>query len=765
MAQLPIRKRLIVTGVVQGVGFRPFVYRLARQHRLAGWVCNTSTCVEIEVEGPAAGLDAFVSQLSSDAPALARVDSVATQETVAQGQEGFAILTSRHCLDTEAAIPADVSTCEQCFAEVLDPGDRRFGYPFTNCTNCGPRFTIIRRVPYDRSFTTMAGFKMCPACRAEYENPEDRRFHAEPTACPACGPRVWLETGGREGERGGREAIQEAGRLLGAGLIVAVKGLGGFHLAADARNVEAVETLRRRKGRVAKPFAVMVRDLAEAQRLCHLGAPERQALLSRERPVVLARKRDDNPLAPGIAPGNAYLGLLLPYTPLHLLLLEHAPPALVMTSGNRSEEPLAFENEEARRRLAALADAFLLHDRDIQVPCDDSVLRPLGPSLTVPIRRARGFVPLSVPLPLDSPAILGVGAEQKNTFCLAANGAAILSQHIGDLDTAETYDFYQLAVSHFQELCRKNPVVVAHDLHPHYLSTRYAQALSGVRLMGVQHHHAHVAACLAENGRTGPCLGLALDGTGYGPDETVWGGEVLVADLAGFTRAGYFARVRLPGGEAAIRDPRRMAAAYLHETHGTNFPEALARLDLDFSPLERGILARQLAGGIGSPLTSSAGRLFDAVAGALNICRRRTYEGQPAVELEMAADEAEDGFYAAPLRTETNLLVLNTVAIFRRVVEDYWQGGEVPRIAARFLNSLVRLLAAACKTVREQTGLETVALSGGVFQNGLLLTRLKDLLERQGFEVLVHTLTPPNDGSISLGQVAAAAARLEGEKG
>jgi hydrogenase maturation protein HypF len=760
-----IRKRLLVTGVVQGVGFRPFVYRLATQLHLAGWVCNTSTCVEIEVEGPPASLDAFVRQLHSDVPALARVESVVTQEAEAQGQAGFTILTSRHGPDTEAVIPADVSTCEQCFAEVLDPGDRRFGYPFTNCTNCGPRFTIIRRVPYDRPFTTMAGFEMCRECRAEYEDPTDRRFHAEPTACPVCGPRVWLEKNAPDGGRWDRNAIQEAGRLLGAGLIVAVKGLGGFHLAVDARHDGAVQRLRRRKGRVAKPFAVMVRDLAEAERLCHLGDPERHLLLSRERPVVLARKRAGNPLSPWIAPGNAYLGLLLPYTPLHLLLLEHAPPALVMTSGNLSEEPLAFRNDEARLRLASLADAFLLHDRDIQVPCDDSVLRPLGPSLTVPIRRARGFVPLAMALPLDSPAILGVGAEQKNTFCLAENGAAVLSQHIGDLDTVETYDFYQLAVSHFKELCRKDPVAVAHDLHPHYLSTRYAQGLTGVRLMGVQHHHAHIAACLAENGRTGPCIGLALDGTGYGPDQTVWGGEVLVADLAGFTRRGHFARVRLPGGEAAVRDPRRLAAAYLHEAYGQHFADAVRRLDLDFSPLEMGIVERQLAGGINSPLTSSAGRLFDAVAAALNICRSRTYEGQPAVELEMATDEAEDGFYPAPLKIEPDVLVLDTVAIFRRVVEDYWQGVEAPRIAARFLNSLVRLLAAACKTVREQTGLETVALSGGVFQNGLLLTRLQDRLEKRGFEVLVHTLAPPNDGSISLGQVAAAAARLEGEKG
>ena len=774
------RKKLLVTGVVQGVGFRPFVYRLAKLHGLAGWVCNTSTCVEIEVEGSPASLNAFIHQLRRDAPNLAQVDSVVAQEAEPAGQEGFAILESRRLAATQAMIPADVSTCDQCFAEVQDPRDRRYLYPFTNCTNCGPRFTIIRQVPYDRSHTTMAGFEMCSRCRAEYEDPEDRRFHAEPTACPVCGPRVWLEEGaagaaGGEGGQGGQGdtrldggALQAAGRLLRAGRIVAVKGMGGFHLAADARNDAAVQTLRRRKGRGAKPFAVMVRDLAEAERLCRLGEDERQLLNSRERPIVLAPRRQGSELSCHVAPGNRYLGLLLPYTPLHFLLLEHSPPALVMTSGNLSEEPLVFRNDEARAKLSSLADAFLMHDRDIQAPCDDSVVRPAGQGMVIPIRRARGFVPNPIPLPpllLESPPILGVGAEQKNTFCLAAHGVAFLSQHIGDLDTVETFDYYQLAVAHFKALCRQNPVLVAHDLHPYYLSTRYALGLAGVRLMGVQHHHAHIAACLAENRRTGPCIGVALDGTGYGPDHTIWGGELLVADLAGFTRAGHLAPVRLPGGEAAVRDPRRMAAAYLYGIYGESFPDAARRLDLNFTPLESGILQRQLAGGVNSPLTTSAGRLFDAVAAALNVCRSRTYEGQPAVELEMVADETEDGFYPAPIGIEQETLVLDTLTVFRRVVEDHWQGTETPRIAARFHNSLVHLLAAACDTVREQTGLATVALSGGVMQNALMLSRLKELLEKRGFEVLTHNLTPPNDGSISLGQVAAAAARLQLEGG
>jgi hydrogenase maturation protein HypF len=758
---LPARKKLQVTGVVQGVGFRPFVYRLAKQHRLAGSVCNTSNCVEIEIEGPPASLESFIHQLRRDAPALARIDGLKAQEAQPVGQEGFAILESRHLDAAEALIPADVSTCEDCFAEVRDPGDRRYRYPFTNCTNCGPRFTIICQVPYDRPHTTMAAFTMCPECRAEYENPEDRRFHAEPTACPVCGPQVWLEDQGRRLERD--EALRAAGELLKNGKIVAVKGLGGFHLAADARSEAAVATLRARKGRVAKPFALMVRDLAEAERLCLLGDPERALLLSRERPIVLARRREDAPLPASIAPGNRYLGLMLPYTPLHFLLFDHAPPALVMTSGNLSEEPLVYRNEEARARLSSMADAFLMHNREIQVPCDDSVVRPLAGEAAIPVRRARGFVPNPIYLSLASEPILGVGAEQKNTFCVAANGVALLSQHLGDLDTVETFDYYRLAIHHFKALCRKDPRVVAHDLHPLYFSTRYARGLEGVELVGVQHHHAHIAACLAENRRPGPCLGLALDGTGYGPDGTVWGGEILVADLKEFSRAGHLAHVRLPGGEAAIRDPRRLAAAYLYEIYGDGFTLAARRLGIDFPPLEERILRRQLAAGINSPLTSSAGRLCDAVAGALDVCRQRTYEGQPAVELEMAAAAAAaaDGCYPAAVRPGPDGLILDSLAIFKGAVEDFWQGTAPAVIAARFHNSLVQLLAAACVRAREEHRLELVALSGGVFQNALLVTGLKKRLEKLGFEVLSHSLAPPNDGCIALGQVAVAAARLE----
>jgi hydrogenase maturation protein HypF len=759
----PCRKKLGVRGVVQGVGFRPFVYRLARRHNLGGWVRNTSSGVEIEVEGPPAALHAFVQQLAREAPALARVERVEATEAFPLGVAGFTILEGQATPATQAVIPADVSTCDDCFAEIADPGNRRHRYPFTNCTNCGPRFTIIRDVPYSREKTTMAGFSMCPECRREYEDPEDRRFHAEPSACPACGPRVWLEEPGRRREEG---ALAAAGQLLWQGKIVAVKGLGGFHLACDARQDAAVATLRARKGRGAKPFALMVRDLAEAERLCELTPRERALLLAPERPIVLARRRPESGVSFKVAPGNRYLGLLLPYTPLHQLLFAHSPPALVMTSGNLSEEPLEFTNDGARRRLSALADAFLLHDRDIRVPCDDSVVRPAGDQV-IPLRRARGFVPRTLPLPLKSPAeILGLGAEQKNTFCLAWEETALLSQHIGDLDTVETFDYYRYAIEHLGALSHKAPGVLAHDLHPDYLSTRYARERSGVRLIGVQHHHAHVAACLAENGRIGKCIGLALDGTGYGPDDTVWGGELLVADLADFTRVGHLSRVRLPGGEAAVRDPRKMAAAYLYAAYGQGFEEVARDLGLIFSPLEERVLRHQLATAFNSPLTSSTGRLFDAVAAALNVCRRRTYEGQPAVELEMIAQASETGFYPAGLQAGPGgALVLDTLTIFREAVADRQAGVDPPIIAARFHNSLIRLLAAAAEPVRERTGLNLVTLSGGVFQNALLLTGLKDRLEKRGFEVLTHTLAPPNDGGISLGQVAVAAARLAREEG
>ncbi len=758
MPEVTARKKLRVSGVVQGVGFRPFVYRLAIKHHLSGHVLNTSSNVELEIEGPPAALDAFLQDLVSETPVLACLREVVAEDAIPLGEKIFSILESLDCGQTAAVIPADVALCPDCAAEINTPQDRRYLYPFTNCTNCGPRFTIIKNLPYDRAQTTMAGFTMCEDCREEYQNPLDRRFHAEPIACPGCGPNLWLEY---EGQRWEDNALTKAGELLWAGNILAVKGLGGFHLACDARQDAAVELLRRRKGRQDKPFAVMVRDLGVAEEICELTEADKNLLASPSNPIVLVRRRTASGLANGLAPGNTYLGLMLPYTPLHLLLLQHSPSVLVMTSGNRSEEPLAFANGEARRTLGDLADAFLLHNRDIQVPCDDSVVRPVPGNGPIRLRRARGYVPEAIALPLTCPEdILGVGAQDKNTFCLAWDRSALLSQHIGDLDAIETLDYYRLAIEHFKELSQRTPKVVAHDLHPAYMSTHYARELADVRLIGVQHHHAHIAACLAENGRLERCLGLAFDGTGYGPDGSIWGGEILVADLPGYRRVGHLAPILLPGGEAAVRHPGKMALSYLYAAYGEAAEFKADQLGLSFSGLEGQILRRQLTTGWNSPSTTSAGRLFDAVAAALNICRKRTYEGQPALELEMAATEQEVGFYPLELLHHKGHLVIDSISLFRLAVDDYVQGTPPKLVAARFHESMVRTCEAACVHLREKLGLNLVALSGGVWQNGRLLARLIDRLTQAGFEILYHQQAPPNDGGISLGQVAVAAAVL-----
>jgi hydrogenase maturation protein HypF len=767
MSEVTARKKLRVSGIVQGVGFRPFIYRLALKHRLGGYVLNTSRDVEMEIEGHPDSLEAFLNDLISETPVLASLREVVAEDALPVGERDFSILESLEAGATAAVIPADVALCRDCAGEINDPQDRRYLYPFTNCTNCGPRFSIIKNVPYDRAQTTMAHFTMCDDCRKEYQDPLDRRFHAEPTACPVCGPHLWLEYQGQRFEAGAWETgvLAKAGELLRAGRILAVKGLGGFHLACDAGCEAAVALLRRRKGRQDKPLAVMVRDLEVAAQIAELTEADKKLLATPASPIVLVRQRPAAGLASGLAPGNKYLGLMLPYTPLHLLLLQHSPPVLVMTSGNRSEEPLAFTNEAARQNLKDLADAFVLHNRDIKVPCDDSVVRALPGNSPMILRRARGYVPIDVPLPLTcQEVILGVGAQDKNTFCIAWEETALLSQHIGDLDTVETLDYYRLAIEHFKELSQRQPDIAAHDLHPAYLSTRYAQELSGVRLMGVQHHHAHIASCLAENGRTEPCLGLAFDGTGYGPDGTIWGGEILLADLAAYRRLGHLAAVRLPGGDSAVRHPGKMALSYLHAAYGSKaFPKA-EELGLEFSELEKQILARQLATGWHSPWTSSAGRLFDAVAATLNICRERTYEGQPALELEMAATDSEQGYYHLELGHDKDHVVVDTISLFRQVVEDYFQGTPVDRVAARFHESLARAGEQVCLDQRERSGLNLVALSGGVWQNVPLFTRCRQRLTQAGFEVLYHRQVPPNDGGIALGQAAVAAAVLSREQ-
>ncbi|MGQ9455569.1 MAG: carbamoyltransferase HypF [Armatimonadota bacterium] len=749
-----IARRIIrVSGVVQGVGFRPFVATIARRFGVSGWVRNTSGSVEIDAEASADVLNAFMHALRKEAPALARIVSVSSIEADPVGYTSFIIRESKTASAVQCVIPADVATCSDCLREIADPSDRRYHYEFTNCTRCGPRFTIVQRVPYDRENTTMSAFQMCASCADEYNNPENRRYHAEPIACPECGPRVWIEVGG---ERIYHGALKEAGRLLYQGKIVAIKGLGGFHLACDASNDEAVSLLRTRKGRVAKPFAVMVRDIQQAELVCELNSTARELLLSYRRPIVLARKKLGGGVSDYVAPANKNLGIILPYTPLHVLLFDYAPPSLVMTSGNLSEEPLVFTNSAARSKLSCLADAFLMHDRDIHVPCDDSVVRA-DSGHAILVRRARGYVPEVVDLPVEVHDTLAVGAEQKNTFCLGWGNQAVMSQHIGDLDTAETLDYFQYAIDHFLSLFSKQPVIVAHDLHPGYLSTAYARELKGVRLVGVQHHHAHVAACLTENGYRGPCIGLALDGTGFGCDGTIWGGEILIADLTGYSRVGCFSPVLMPGGEAAIVDPRRMALSYLQATYPSDYMRLAEELGLDFDSFEQRALSYQLETGFNSVLTSSAGRLFDAMSACLGVCRERTYEGQPAAELEMIVDENECGSYFGELCCENGLLLLNFVPVFKSSIDDFLHGVDRSIVAARFHNSVVDLLVRACGHLRSTTGISTVALSGGVFQNAIILSRLVEALSGSGFEVLTHKLLPPNDACISLGQLVVAA--------
>jgi hydrogenase maturation protein HypF len=722
--------RVRVEGTVQGVGFRPYVYRLARELELGGYVLNDERGVLVEVEGEPGAVARFVERLPAEAPPLARVEQLLAEEVEPRGSTAFAIAASTRNGSADAPVAADSATCDECLAEVLDPADRRFRYPFTNCTNCGPRFTIVRAVPYDRPLTTMAGFEMCERCRAEYEDPLDRRFHAQPNACPECGPSLRL------GPLAGDDALAEACRALDAGAVVAVKGLGGFHLACRSDDEEAVAALRARKHREDRPFALMTLDPA---RLIELSAADHELLRGRERPIVIARRRADAPVAASVAPGSPDLGVMLPYTPLHHLLLDGVAGDLVMTSGNVSDEPIAYEDAEAVERLAGIADLFLLHDRPIETRVDDSVVRVAGGSRLM-VRRSRGFVPDSIPLPLAARRpLLACGAELKSTFCVARGERAWVGHHIGDLKNYETLRSFSDGIAHFEDLFAVAPEVVAHDLHPEYLSSKYALEREGVELVGVQHHHAHLAACLAEHGLRGPAVGAIYDGAGYGTDGTVWGGELLVGGLAEFTRAAHLWPVRLPGGDRAVREPWRMACAWLEEC---GLPPPASRPDAWDA------VASMCRSGFGAPVTTSVGRLFDAVAALCGLRAEVTYEGQAAVELEAVCDASERGAYPMP-----GLDARETIAC---VVRDLAAGVPVRAIATRFHRGLASATAAAI----EATGETLAVLSGGVFQNRVLLELTTEALEARGVRVLVPRLLPPNDGGVSYGQAAVAAARL-----
>jgi hydrogenase maturation protein HypF len=769
------RVRARIEGTVQGVGFRPYVYRLADELGVAGHVLNDSRGVVVEIEAAEETVERFLARLPAEAPPLATVERVTRERLEELGERGFAIRESPAGGEPRAAVTPDSATCGDCLAEIFDPADRRHRYPFTNCTNCGPRFTIVRDVPYDRPSTTMAGFTMCGACRAEYEDPADRRFHAQPNACPVCGPRLRLAYpgGGAFDDPGARDAIEAAAGALRDGAIVAVKGIGGFHLACVARDEDTVAELRGRKHREDKPFALMAPDLATARELVWMSPAEEALLCGRERPIVLARRQPDAAVGPSVAPGAPELGVMLPYSPLHHLLLSDLGDTLVLTSGNVSDEPIAYEDDEARARLAQLADLFLLHDRPIETRTDDSVVRVVeGRPLS--LRRSRGYVPASVPLPIDCGRhLLACGAELKNTFAVAKGGRAWVGHHVGDLKNYETLRSFTTGIAHFGRLFAVEPEVVAHDLHPEYLSTKHAQELDGVRRIGVQHHHAHLAACLAEHGEPGRAVGAIFDGTGYGKDGTVWGGELLLGGLEEFERVGLLLPVRMPGGEAAVRQPWRMACAWLS-----------AAFD-DLPPLPRGLRGQvkpepwrkvgELArAGVASPLTSSVGRLFDAVAALSAVRAEVNYEGQAAVELEAAVDPAESGAYplpvlgadGAPAAAEGGgaLLVLDARPTIRAVVRDVDHGVPVPRISARFHSALAAATSSGCESAARRSGTDAVVLSGGVFQNRTLLTRTAERLRARGLRVLVPELLPPNDGGIAYGQLAVASARLAAER-
>ena len=757
------RKSVRVCGVVQGVGFRPFVYRIAMEAHLAGHIGNDTDGVTIEVEGTDQDITDFLNRLRSEPPPMARIDSICVAEIALTGETGFSIIASQVLGRVSTGIPADAATCADCLRELLDPRDRRHRYPFLNCTNCGPRFTITRSIPYDRPQTSMAVFPMCAACQAEYDDPLNRRFHAQPNACWVCGPRVWLcGADGVEIESG--DPVAGCIDQLMNGRIMAIKGIGGFHLSVDATNEQAVMRLRERKHRYGKPLAVMVRDLEAARALCVLNDQDDKLLLSPPRPIVLARAKEGNGIAPAVAPGIPWLGVFLPYAPLqHLLFADPRVRALVMTSANLSEEPIAIDNDEARTRLADIADEFLMHNREILQRCDDSVAAVVdgAPQL---IRRARGFVPLAIDLPIEAPPLLAVGGHLKSVFTLARGRYAYQSQHLGDLESLSALAFFEESLTHLMRTFEVEPQAVAHDIHPGYMSTEWAKGWAethGLRLISVQHHHAHIAACMAEHALDGPLIGLSLDGTGYGIDGRVWGGEVLLCQLESFERFAHLEYVPMPGGDAAVREPWRMALAALLGA-GKELGEA-SRFS-GASEQEAMVAGRMIERGINSPQTSSLGRLFDAAAAVILNRRTVDYEAQAAIELEgIAVDETgrlDRTEYVPQLFAEGGGCVLKTQSVWHAMVEDLRRGVPKARIAAEFHSGIAEGFIAAAVNARERSGITQVVMSGGCLHNRRLAYLLRSGLEERGFHVFQQRQVSPGDGGLSYGQAAVAAAIL-----
>ncbi len=719
-----------------------------------GWVRNQSDGVEIEVAGPAEPVGDFVSSISSEPPPLARIVNVETTDLPYLHLEGFKIIGSRVLQSRSTLISPDACTCPDCLRELLDPRDRRFRYPFINCTNCGPRYTIIKDIPYDREKTTMAHFKMCPECRREYDDPLDRRFHAQPNACWECGPQVWLEDARGKRIAARDEAIVKTVELLDQGFIVSIKGLGGFHLAAKATGEAAVSRLRSRKIREEKPFAVMFAELGDIRRYAVVSSDEEKLLKSPARPIVLLARRTDgteSEMAQSVAPGNRYLGCFLPYAPVHFLLFENAPyRELVMTSGNQSDEPIVTDNADARSHLKGIADYFLFHDREIYLRCDDSVSRVLG-SVIRPMRRARGYAPQPIFLRDSVPPVLGTGAELKNTICLTRGSEAFVSQHIGDLENLETLRSFEHSIAHLERILEIEPQLIVHDLHPDYLNTQWALRRGDLPSMAVQHHHAHIAAVMAERRLDGAVVGLALDGTGFGTDGTIWGGEILRVDDLGFERLGHLRQVPLPGGAKAIKEPWRTALGYLWSIDPENVERRYADILSAWPEQDIKIILQMLARRLNCPVTSSCGRLFDAAAALCGIRRSVSYEGQAAIELEQSI-EPDDGHYDGGLESGADSILIDQFPIIEALIEDVRRGVSAGKIAARFHNGVIRILSRAAVIAAEKTGLNRIALSGGVFQNAYLSERLERDLQGQGLEVYGHIELPANDACISLGQ-------------
>ncbi len=760
--------RVNVWGVVQGVGFRPFIYRIALRRGLEGWVRNTSEKVEIEIEGHENALRTFLDELKSEAPPVSRIEKVEVVRGEVKGYDSFRIVKSLEQSSLYQLVSPDIAVCGDCIREIISPKDRRYRYAFTNCTNCGPRFTIIEDIPYDRPKTTMREFEMCSSCRSEYEDMLDRRFHAQPNACPVCGPQ--LELRDRNDDRvESKDIIRSAAELLNQGNILAIKGLGGFQLACDATNSKAVEELRKRKKRPAKPFAVMIKSLDEVRKHCLVNSAEKHTLESPESPIVLLRwKTEVSDITEETAPGLKYLGVMLPYTPLHYLLLHDCGKPLIMTSGNVSEETIAKDNEEALEKLKGIADYFVLHNRDIRARYDDSVY--MTEVKTQPIRRARGVAPYPVFLPFRSKQILACGAEEKNTICLTKDDHAFVSQHIGDLENLETLESFEETIEIYRRLFRIDPEWAACDLHPEYLSSKYAREKAremNIPLIEVQHHHAHIASGMVEYGLQEPVIGAALDGTGYGADGTIWGGEFLVADLHGYKRAAHLETLPLAGGAAAIKKPYRAALGYIYSLFGDDFP--WDELPLKANKTERGIIRKQVEKGINAPLTSSAGRLFDAVSAMLGIRQTIDYSAQAAIELEMAAssprmfhdlnDEFVDPYAYSIVGGEPAVIQLKE--LFWSVTQDIMGKKTKREISDRFHMTVACIVLDTVRRISETTGINKVVLSGGVFQNRLLLNLTYRLLMKNKFEVFIHHLLPCNDGCIALGQAAVAAAKAD----